>query len=93
MDVDPQTWLCLREHVNLFIAMHRDLDIMRGDYRQIRLIKETLEQKDRFLPTHFTQPYRTVNLDQRQAIRIGEGTHSTRQSMAVRICLHHCPDI
>ena len=93
VDVDGAVQLRVFKHLDLLEAMHRTINIVFGEERDVGRVENPFQQQDRLDPAQRAQAHRALRLDQRQPIGQRKPLHAALESVSVRVGLDHCPDI
>ena len=92
LHVDRPVQARIFEHPDLLDAVHRAVDVVLGQQRDVGCIEDSLKQQDRLDPAQFAQAQRIFRLDQGQSVGLDEAAHAAGQAMAIGIRLDHRPD-
>ncbi len=83
----------LLDHLDLLVAVDRELELMFDHRFQVDRLKKTFQQQDRLFPAHFPQAHRAIDFNQRQAVGLGKSPQRACQSVTVGVCLDHAPNL
>ncbi len=91
VNIDGSCQASLFQQRNLFKCMDGAVDAVLRQHVRVSRVKNTLKQQYRFCPSHLTQTYGAVRLDQSKAVGSGKTAHAALEPVAIGIGLDHCP--